>query len=76
MRSVLFLLALAFVFVGRSQQMASLVHDALPRFFHFYIPTNLHELHSFVYGTAAIRRIPMALHLIFTGYIADLKTVM
>ncbi len=41
MRSVLFLLALAFVFVGRSQQMASLVHDGSPRIFHFYIPTNL-----------------------------------
>ena len=41
MRSVLFLLALAFVFVGRSQQMASLVHDGSPRVFHFYIPTDL-----------------------------------
>jgi len=41
MRSVLFLLALAFVSVGRSQQMATMMHDGSQRVFHYYIPTTL-----------------------------------
>ena len=41
MRNVLFLLALAFVSVGRSQQMATMMHDGSQRVFHYYIPTTL-----------------------------------
>ena len=41
MRSLFLLWALAFVAVGRSQQMATLPHDGAVRIFHYYVPSNL-----------------------------------
>ena len=41
MRSVLFLLIIAFLSAGHAQQMASITHDGTVRVFHYYIPSNL-----------------------------------
>ena len=41
MRSVLFLVFIAFLSVGHAQQMATMTHDGAVRVFHYYIPSNL-----------------------------------